>query len=88
MNYHYITGYSALYTYSYAFTTVQLSLLRCSYQVSVYLVVFTAVITRTCDYCCCFAATAADAVDGALYWCCSIFTAAAAPGAPASALYC
>ena len=31
---------------------------------------------------------AADAGDGALYWCCSIFTAAAAPSAPAAALYC
>ena len=45
--------------------------------------VFTAVISPFCDYCCCFAATAADAGDCALYWCCSIFTAAAAPGAPA-----
>ena len=35
------------------------------------------------------AATAADAGDGALYWFCSIFTAAAAaPGAPAAAPYC
>ena len=52
--------------------------------------VFAAVITpNTCDYCCCFAATATDAGDGALYWCCSILTAAAAaPGAPAAALYC
>ena len=52
--------------------------------------VFTAVIRpNTCDHCCFFAATAADAVDGALYWCCSTFTvAAAAPGAPAAALYC
>ena len=33
-------------------------------------------------------ATAVDAGDGALYWCCSIFTAAAAPGAPSAALYC
>ena len=51
---------------------------------------FTAVITPIiCDYCCCFAATAADARVGALYWCCCIFTvAAAAPGAPAAALYC
>ena len=31
---------------------------------------------------------AADAGDGALYWCCSIFTAAAAPSAPAAALRC
>ena len=31
------------------------------------------------------AATAADAGDGALYWCCYIFAAAAAP---APALYC
>ena len=31
---------------------------------------------------------AADAGDSALYWYCFIFTAAAAPGAPASALYC
>ena len=30
---------------------------------------------------------AADAGDGALYWCCYIFTAAAVPGAPAAALY-
>ena len=51
--------------------------------------VFTAVITpNTCDYCCCFAATAADAGDGALYWCCPIFTAAATPAAPAVALCC
>ena len=50
--------------------------------------VFTAVISPFCDYCCCFAATAADAGDCALYWCCSIFTAAvAAPGAPAAALH-
>ena len=35
------------------------------------------------------AATAADAGEGALYWCCSIFyVAAAAPGAPAAARYC
>ena len=35
------------------------------------------------------AATAADNGDGALYWCCSILTAAdAAPGAPAAAPYC
>ena len=34
------------------------------------------------------AETAADAGDGALYWCCSICTAAAAPGAPPAALYC
>ena len=52
--------------------------------------VFTAVILpHTCDFCCCFAATAADAGDGALYWCCSIFTGApGAPGAPAAALCC
>ena len=31
---------------------------------------------------------AADAGDGALCWCCSIFTADAAPGAPVAALYC
>ena len=31
---------------------------------------------------------ATDAGDGASYWCCSIFIAAAAPGAPAAALYC
>ena len=51
---------------------------------------FTAVITpNTCDYRCYFAATAADAGDGALKWYCSIFTApAAAPGAPGAALYC
>ena len=30
---------------------------------------------------------AAEAGDGALYWCCSIFSAAAAPIAPAAALY-
>ena len=49
---------------------------------------FTAVITPyTCDYCRCFAASAADAGDGALYWCCSILTPAAAPRAPAPALY-
>ena len=35
------------------------------------------------------AATAADAGEGALYWCCSIiYVATAAPGAPAAALYC
>ena len=36
------------------------------------------------------AATAADASYGALFWCCSIFTvaAAAAAHAPAAALYC
>ena len=52
--------------------------------------VFTAVITpNTCDYCCWFAATGADAGDGAWYWCCSTFTVAAAPpGAPAVALNC
>ena len=50
--------------------------------------IFTAVITpNTCDDCCCFAATVADAGDDALYWCCYIFTAAAVPGAPAAALY-
>ena len=50
---------------------------------------FTAVITPIIgDYCCCFAATAADDGDGALSWSCSIFTAAAAPGAPAAALNC
>ena len=36
--------------------------------------VFTAVITpNSCDYCCSFAATAADAGDGALYSCCSLY---------------
>ena len=51
--------------------------------------VFTSVITpNTYHYCCGLAATAADDGDGTLYWCCSIFTvAAAAPGAPAAALY-
>ena len=51
---------------------------------------FTAAITpNTCDYCCCFAATAADAGDGALCWWCSIFTVAAdAPGGLAAALCC
>ena len=44
---------------------------------------------NTCDYCCCFAATAAGSVDGAWYWYCSILTAAdAAPGARTAALYC
>ena len=54
--------------------------------------VFTPVISpinNTCDYCCCFAATAADAGDGALCWWCSIFTVAAdAPGGLAAALCC
>ena len=52
--------------------------------------VFTDVITpNACDYSCSFAANAADAGDGAFYWCYSLFTvAAAAPGAPAAALYC
>ena len=52
--------------------------------------VFTAVITpNTCDYCCCLAATAADACDGACIGAALIFTvAAAAPGAPAAAQYC
>ena len=53
-------------------------------------IVFTTGITpNTCVYCCCFAATAADAGDGAFYCCCYILTAAAAAlGAPAAALYC
>ena len=52
--------------------------------------VFTAVITpNTCDHsAAATAATATDAGDGALYWSCSIFTAAASAGAPADALYC
>ena len=51
--------------------------------------VFSAVITpNTCDCCCRFAATAADAGDGVLYWCCAIFTvAAAAPGTAGAARY-
>ena len=41
--------------------------------------VFAAVVTpNTCDYCYSFAATVADAGDGAWYWCCPIFTVAAA----------
>ena len=53
--------------------------------------VFTAVITPyTRDYCCYFSTTLADTGNGALYWCCPLFTAAAAaaaPGSPAAALY-
>ena len=51
-------------------------------------VVFTAVISPTCDYCCCFAATAADAGDGALYWCCYIYCCCCSRCSWCAAPYC
>ena len=89
MNYHYITVHRPLYAYSYELSVQQYNdLLPGMLYVLGTGMVFTAVITsKNFDSCCCFAATAADAGDGALYWCCSMFTVAA-PAAPAAALYC
>ena len=81
------TRVCASFTYSYAYSSTIICVVLYVPRTGM---VFTAEINpNTCNYCCCFAATAANAHDGALYWCCSILTAAdAAPGAPAAAPYC